>query len=196
MQQQSSSVVQALRNCPSSSHSDQTSLVFLPFLMTAEAVVDVLIQSNRLSTTRKTKHHVYLPLVGLSPSIQKGTHSHSMWLRLQSVATVHHANISRHAASENMWSSRPLPRTDHHQSISRVSLYAGCQGSRQGAAPVWPPRDRQDTDWQSHCQQHQGHLLQHQCILPHQQVDRPRREDGAGAVCSGRLHAASCHLCG
>ncbi len=73
---------------------------------------------------------------------------------------------------------------------------SGRQGSCKRAASVWPSRHRQNPDWQSHCQQHQGHLLQHQRIFPDQQMDRAGREDGSCLVCCGWLHAACCHLCG
>ena len=73
---------------------------------------------------------------------------------------------------------------------------SGRQGSCERAASVRPSRHRQNPDWQGHCQQHQGHLLQHQRIFPDQQMDRAGREDGPCLVCSGWLHAACCHLCG
>ncbi len=73
---------------------------------------------------------------------------------------------------------------------------SGCQGPCKRAASVRPSRHRQNPDWQGHCQQHQGYLLQHQRIFPDQQMDRAGREDGPCLVCSGWLHAACCHLCG
>lgn len=105
------------------------------------------------------------------------------------------------------FASSSMPLVVHITSIANYSgiyqrtqpgLYpiSGCQGSCKRAASVWPSGHRQNPDWQGHCQQHQGYLLQHQRIFPDQQMDRAGREDGSCVICSGWLHAACCHLCG